>query len=356
MSEHNHLFSPLTIRGTTFRNRIFVSPMCQYSSVDGFASDWHLVHLGSRAIGGAGLVMSEATAVTPEGRISYADLGIWEDTHIPKLKAITDFIAEHGAVPAIQLAHAGRKAATAPPWLSAESLDETGRTWEPVSSTARPFSDQLAMPHPLTTEEVHDVIDAFVAAAARSLIAGFQAVEIHAAHGYLLHQFLSPLANDRDDEYGGDFDGRVRIVREIVQAVRVSIGEEAPMLVRISATDWHEGGWTIDDSVRLSSLLKEDGADLIDCSSGGIVPSVPIPVGTGYQTSLAAAVRSQAGIASGAVGLITSPEQADHIIRSGQADVVLLAREMLRDPYWPYRAARALGQEIEAPPQYARGW
>ncbi|MFW6232046.1 MAG: NADH:flavin oxidoreductase/NADH oxidase [Spirochaetota bacterium] len=356
MSEPNHLFTPLTIRGVTFRNRIFVSPMCQYSSDDGFASDWHLVHLGSRAIGGAGMVMTEATAVTPEGRISYADLGIWEDTHIPKLKEITEFIVKHGAVPAIQLAHAGRKASTAPPWLGPESLAEPDRTWEPVSSTSRPFSDTLATPRALSTEEVHDVVDAFVAAAARSLIAGFQAVEIHAAHGYLIHQFLSPLANDREDEYGGDFDGRVRLLREIVQAVRVSIGEEVPMLVRISATDWHEEGWTIDDSVRLASLLKEDGADLIDCSSGGVVPAVPIPVGTGYQTELAAAVRLRAGIASGAVGLITSPQQADHIIRSGQADVVLLAREMLRDPYWAHRAARALGHDPYVPVQYSRAW
>ncbi len=356
MNDATHLFTPLTIRGLQIRNRVFVSPMCQYSSEDGFANDWHFVHLGSRAVGGAGLVMAEATAVTPEGRISYGDLGVWSDEHVDQLQRITGFISEHGAVPAIQLAHAGRKASTAPPWEDERSLQIDGRTWEPVSSTARPFSADPPAPRALSTEEVRAMVDSFAAAAARSLMAGFRVMEIHAAHGYLIHQFLSPLANDRTDEYGGDFEGRIRFLLEIIAAVRVSVGEEVPIFVRISATDWHEGGWSIDDSVRLAAILRDAGVDLIDCSSGGIIPSVPIPVGTGFQTPLAAAVRTGAGIATGAVGLITSPQQADHIVRSGQADAVLLARELLRDPYWPLRAAKALGEDVGVPDQYARAW
>lgn len=356
MSESIHLFSPITLRGVTARNRIFVSPMCQYSSEGGFADDWHLVHLGSRAVGGAGLVMSEAAAITPEGRISYADLGIWSDEHVDGLRRVTAFVAGHGAVPAIQLAHAGRKASTAPPWEGPDALEAPGRTWEPVAPTDRPFSDASPKPRRLSTTEVHELVDAFAAAAARSLMAGFQAIEIHGAHGYLVHEFLSPLSNDRDDEYGGDFDGRTRFLMEIVAAVRAAIGEEVPLFVRLSATDWHDEGWSVDDSVELARRLAAAGVDLVDCSSAGVVPSVPVPVGTGYQTHLAAAVRAGAGVASGAVGLITSPEQADHIVRSGQADVVLLARELLRDPYWPYRAAKALGVETEAPRQYRRAW
>ena len=351
-----HLLSPLTIRGIGFRNRIFVSPMCQYSSSDGFVADWHLVHLGSRAIGGAGLVMAEATAVTPEGRISHGDLGIWSDEHVDSLRRVTGFISEHGAVPAIQLAHAGRKASTARPWEGRESLAADGRAWEPVSPTARPFSEESPVPRMLSTGEVRELVDAFAAGASRALMAGFRVVEIHAAHGYLIHQFLSPLSNDRTDEYGGDFDGRIRFLLEIVAAVRVSVGEDIPILVRISATDWHEDGWSVEDSVRLALVLKEAGVDLIDCSSAGLVPGVSVPVGTGYQTSLAATIRVRAGIPTGAVGMITSPQQADHIVRSGQADVVLLARELLRDPYWPYRAAKSLGGEIATPDQYARAW
>ena len=354
MSEPIHLFSPITLRGVTARNRVFVSPMCQYSSEDGFVDDWHLVHLGSRAVGGAGLVMSEAAAVTPEGRISYADLGIWSDEHVDRLRRVTAFIAEHGAVPAIQLAHAGRKASTAPPWEGPDALEAPGRRWEPVAPTDRPFSDVSPVPRRLSTTEVHELVDAFAAAAARSLMAGFHAIEIHGAHGYLVHEFLSPLANDRDDEYGGDFEGRTRFLMEIVAAVRAAIGEEVPLLVRLSATDWHDEGWKLDDSVELARRLAAAGVDLVDCSSAGIAPSVPVPVGTGYQTHLAAAVRAGAGIASGAVGLITSPQQADHIVRSGQADVMLLARELLRDPYWPHRAAKALGVEAAAPAQYRR--
>lgn len=356
MNETAHLFSPLTIRGTRIRNRVFVSPMCQYSSSDGYASDWHLVHLGSRAIGGAGLVMAEATAVRPEGRISWGDLGIWKDDHVDMLRRVAAFVSEHGAVPAIQLAHAGRKAASARPWEGPESLSAEGRTWTPVSSTARPFSESSPAPLALSTADVRDLISAFEAAARRAIDAAFGVVEIHAAHGYLIHQFLSPLANDRTDEYGGDFDGRTRILTEIVAAVRGAIGEEIPMFVRISATDWREDGWTVEDSIRLGARLRDAGVDLIDCSSGGIVGGVAIPVGTGFQTPLAAAMKTGAGIRTGAVGMITSPQQADHIIVSGQADAVLLARELLRDPYWPYRAARALGREIAAPSQYARAW
>ncbi|MFP4112995.1 MAG: NADH:flavin oxidoreductase/NADH oxidase [Spirochaetota bacterium] len=370
MNTASHLFTPLTVRGATFRNRVFVSPMCQYSSEDGFATDWHLVHLGSRAVGGAALVMTEAAAVTPEGRISYADLGIWKDEHVDRLRAITDFVSAHGAVPAIQLAHAGRKASVLPPRQSggsprgsASSPPQTddedaapGRSWQPISPTARPFTPDSPVPRAMTGADVRSLVDEFAAAAARALMAGFRAIEIHAAHGYLIHEFLSPLANDRDDEYGGDFAGRTRFLREIVRAVRAAIGDEVPLFVRISATDWHDDGWGIDDSVRLAGELRELGVDLVDCSSGGIIPAVPVPVGTGYQTSLAATVRARARIATGAVGLITSPQQADHIVRSGQADVVLLGREFLRDPYWPYRAARSLGQEIEPPTQYDRGW
>lgn len=359
-----HLFTPLTLRDTSVRNRIWVSPMCQYSAEDGYARDWHLVHLGSRAVGGAGLVMAEATAVTPEGRISYADLGIWDHGHVDMLRRVTQFISEHGAVPAIQLAHAGRKAGTAAPWEDESALESPGRSWTPVSPTATPFFSgdsgrDRATPRPpraLSTREVRQLVYAFVTAARRAVDAGFRAVEIHGAHGYLIHQFLSPLANDRHDEYGGEFSGRIRFLMEIIRGVREAVGEGAALLLRISATDWREDGWTVEDSVRLAELAKEAGVDLVDCSSGGILPDVPIPVGTGFQTPLAAQVRAEAGVPAGAVGLITSPAQADQIIRTGQADVVLLAREFLRDPYWPYRAARALGHDPDIPAQYARAW
>jgi 2,4-dienoyl-CoA reductase-like NADH-dependent reductase (Old Yellow Enzyme family) len=348
------LFSPLVIRDITFRNRIWLSPMCMYSSEDGYANEWHLIHLGSRAVGGAGLVMTEATAVTPEGRITASDLGLWNDDQIDALQPVTSAISEHGAVPAVQLAHAGRKAGTRPPWETAEA-PEPNVGWTPVSPTARRFNDRTGEPHRLSTDEVHDLVDAFVAAAARAVIAGFKAIEIHAAHGYLIHQFLSPLANDRDDEYGGSFENRTRFLIETARATRLAIGD-LPLFVRISATDWREDGWTAEDSVRLALMLEEAGVDLIDCSSGGIVPDAEIPVGPGFQTPFASAIRNAGRIMSGAVGLITSPEQADHIVRSGQADVVFLGREMLRDPYWPRRAATALGAEMTAPKQYARAW
>lgn len=328
--------------------------MCMYSSTDGYANEWHMVHLGSRAVGGAGLVMTEATAVSPEGRITAEDLGLWSDDQIDGLQRITAYISEHGAVPAIQLAHAGRKAGTRPPWEPREE-GTFEVAWTPVSPTGQRFSERTGEPHRLSTEEVHGLVDAFVAAAARAVIAGFQAIEIHAAHGYLIHQFLSPLANDRDDEYGGSFENRARFLTETARAIRLAIGE-LPLLVRISATDWREDGWSVEDSVRLAGVLGEAGVDLVDCSSGGILPDVPIPVGTGFQTPLAAAIRAGGAVASGAVGLITAPAQADHIIRSGQADVVFLGREMLRDPYWPRRAAAELGAVITAPQQYERGW
>jgi 2,4-dienoyl-CoA reductase-like NADH-dependent reductase (Old Yellow Enzyme family) len=350
----DHLFEPLSVRGTSIPNRVFVSPMCQYSSTNGFANDWHFVHLASRAIGGAGLVMTEAAAVLPEGRITYADLGIWNDDQVDGLRRAASAVAEHGSVPAIQLAHAGRKAGTQRPWEQAPLAED--QKWEPVSSTGRAFGEGWAAPRALSTLEVHEIADAFAAAAARALMAGFQVVEIHAAHGYLLHQFLSPLANDRTDEYGGSRDNRARLLLETTRAVRVAVGDDVPVFVRVSATDWLEDGWTIDDTVWLSGELASAGADFLDCSSGGIVPGVSIPAGPGYQVELAAAVKRSGNLLSGAVGMITGAEQADSIIRSGQADAVLLARELLRNPYWPQHAARALGHEPPVPPQYARAW
>ncbi len=356
MSDVVHLFSALQLRDVTIPNRIFVSPMCQYSCTNGLATDWHLVHLGSRAVGGAGLVMAEAAAVAPEGRISWGDLGIWSDEQVDRLRPVARFISEHGAVPAIQLAHAGRKAATRRPWDAPEAPLPAEALWQPVSATARTFSGDSPTPRALSTAETAALPGLFAAAAARSLDAGFTVVEIHAAHGYLIHQYLSPLANDRTDDYGGGFDGRARLLLETVAAVRDAVGARTPVLVRISATDWRDDGWTVEDSVRLARSLDASGVDLVDCSSGGIVPDVPIPVGPGFQTPLASAVRSGAGISTGAVGMITSPEQADQIVRTGQADAVLLARELLRDPYWPYHAARKLGRPIATPPQYLRAW
>jgi 2,4-dienoyl-CoA reductase-like NADH-dependent reductase (Old Yellow Enzyme family) len=354
MSEGTRLFSNLVIRDTTIRNRIFVSPMCQYSCEDGVATSWHLVHLGSRAVGGAGLVMTEAAAVTPEGRISYADLGIWDDRQVDALRPVARFIREHSSVAAIQLAHAGRKASGPRPWDKHGWDGEARRTWQTVSSTARPFAPGSPVPRALTSSDSAALPGVFATASARAVAAGFQVVEIHAAHGYLLHQFLSPLCNDRSDEYGGTFDGRCRPLLEVAAAVRAAIGERVPLFVRISATDWHEDGWTIDDSVALAMRLRELGVDLVDCSSGGIIPGLRVPVGPGYQVHLAARVRRDAGINSGAVGLITTADQAEAIVRSGQADAVLLGREMLRNPYWPRDSARSLNQDYAVPPQYAR--
>lgn len=351
-----HLFSPLPLRSVTLRNRIAVSPMCQYSATEGRANDWHLVHLGARAAGGAALVIAEATAVEARGRISPADLGLWDDGQIEPLARIVRFVDGEGAVAGIQLAHAGRKASTRAPWMTPGGgpLAPGEGAWATVAPSAVPFADLYPAPVALDAAGIAGVVAAFAAAARRARTAGFRVVEVHAAHGYLLHQFLSPLSNRRTDAYGGSFEHRTRLVREVVSAVRGAWPEELPVLVRISATDWVEGGWSADESVELSRALKGLGADLIDVSSGGLVATAKVPVGPGYQTAFAERIRREAGIATGAVGMITSPEQADHIVRSGQADLVLLARELLRDPHFPLRAAKALGQEGPWPKQYAR--
>lgn len=352
-----HLFEPLSIREVTFGNRIAVSPMCQYSSVDGYANDWHLIHLASRAVGGAGLLFTEAAAVEPRGRISPQDLGIWSDGHSEALAKIVAAIHQFGAVAGIQLAHAGRKASTAKPSEGGKALDESQGGWRPVvSSSAIAFSKDNPVPEALSVAGIHQITDAFVQAAKYSLEAGFKVVEIHAAHGYLLHQFLSPLANQREDDYGGSFENRIRFLIEVVQGVREVWPESYPLWVRISVTDWVDKGWDIEQSIALSDKLKSVGVDVIDCSSGGIIPGINIPLGPGYQTEFAERIRREANIQTGAVGLITSPEQADHIIRTGQADLVLLARELLRNPYWPHKAAKKLGQDKVWPVQYQRAW
>lgn len=352
-----HLFSEFTLRGITFRNRIGVSPMCQYSSVDGYANDWHLVHLGSRAVGGAGLVLTEAAAVLPEGRISPDDLGIWDDRHVDFLARIFRFIGEQGAVPGMQLAHAGRKASTSAPWKGHAPVDSAHGGWSPIAGpSAIPFDDGYQTPEELGKEAIQHVVKAFADAARRCLRAGGKVAEIHAAHGYLLHEFLSPLSNHRTDEYGGSLENRSRILREICEAVRRVWPENNPLFVRISATDWVEGGWMPDDSVALARDLRSLGVDLIDCLSGGNVPHAPIPAGAGYQVPFAERVRKETGIATAAVGMITSPEQADQIIRNGEADMILMAREFLRTPYWPLHAGRQLRQQVAGPVQYARAF
>jgi 2,4-dienoyl-CoA reductase-like NADH-dependent reductase (Old Yellow Enzyme family) len=350
-----HLFAPLEIRDVQFRNRIGVSPMCEYSSIDGYANDWHFVHLGSRAVGGAAMVITEASAVLPEGRISPQDLGIWKDDHIPMLSRIFRFIEDHGAVPGMQLSHAGRKASTAQPWKGGGPLDESEEGWRPIfAPSAFPFSAASPTPEALGAAGIARIVEAFAEAARRAREAGAKIVEIHAAHGYLLHEFLSPLSNTRTDSYGGSFENRTRILREVVQAIRLKWPAGLPLLVRISASDWLEGGWTIHDSVGLAKQLLPLDVDLIDCSSGGVVPNVTIPAGPGYQTPFAEQVRKQGGIRTAAVGMITTPEQADQIVRTGQADMVFLARELLRDPYWPLRAADELRQSGPWPKQYTR--
>lgn len=349
-----HLFSPLTLRGVTLRNRVAVSPMCQYSSPDGFATDWHLVHLGSRAVGGAGLVFTEATAVSPEGRISPHDLGLWKDEHIDMLRRIATFLQLHGAAAGIQLAHAGRKASTRRPWDGGKPLGPDEGAWEVVGPSPIPFAPGYPVPRELDAAGLREIVTQFRQAARRAVTAGFDLIEIHAAHGYLLHSFLSPLSNKRTDAYGGSLENRARLLREVVAAVRATVPDRMPLFVRISATDWVPGGWTPDDSVALARLLKADGVDLIDCSSGANTPDAKIPVGPGYQVPFAARVRREAGIPTGAVGMITEPKQADDIIRTGDADMVLLARAMLRDPYWPVHAARELNQPYDWPVQYGR--
>ncbi len=353
-----HLFTPLVQRGVTLRNRIVVSPMCQYMAEGGAANDWHLVHLGGLAAGGAGAVIAEATAVLPEGRISPADLGLWADRQIEPLARICRFILQRGAVPGIQLAHAGRKASTAAPWAGGGPLDAAGGGWpaQVAAPSAVAFSPAHPTPLAMDTAAIAALVTAFADAARRAHAAGCQLVEIHAAHGYLLHQFLSPLSNRRDDGYGGSFAGRTRLVREVVAAVRAVWPDELPLWVRLSATDWVEGGWTIEESVALARELAGLGVDLVDCSSGGSSPDARIPVGPGFQVPFAARIRAEAGLATGAVGMITEPAQADAIIRERQADLVLLARQLLRDPHWPLRAAGALGQPVPVPAPYARAF
>ncbi len=350
------LFSPLTLRSVTLRNRVGVSPMCQYSSENGFATDWHLVHLGAFATGGAGLVISEAMAVTPEGRISSHDLGIWDDAHIPILRHITDFCRAQGAVMGIQLAHAGRKASARRPWEQPSGVvpvSEGG--WDNVMApSAVPFAPHFARPHALSIDGIAHVIASFQSAARRAVDAGFQVVELHAAHGYLLHEFLSPLANQRIDHYGGSFDNRVRLLLEVTDAVRAEWPLELPIIVRLSATDWADGGWNIEDSVRLSKLLKTRGVDVIDCSSGGLAAQQQVPISPSYQVPFARRIRADVGIATAAVGLITEAAQAEQLVADGSADIVLLGRELLRNPRWPLLAAHALGAQITWPPQYER--
>src|ERR1700694_4909788 len=350
-----HLFDPLAIRDITFANRVFVSPMCQYSSTDGYANDWHFVHLASRAVGGAGLVFTEATAIVPEGRISPQDLGIWMDDHIEPLARIARFIHEQGSVAGMQLAHAGRKASTYAPREGHGRAPESKGGWKNVvAPSAMPFTEAYPMPGALSIDGIKNIITAFAAAARRACEAGFRVIEVHAAHGYLIHEFLSPLSNQRTDEYGGSFENRTRILREIVAAVRGSWPERAPLFVRISASDWVDGGWDIEQSIELARGLRQIGVDLVDCSSGGSVPYAKIPAGPGYQTPFAQRIRREAEIMTGAVGMITSPVQAEQIIGTGQADAILIARELLRDPYWPLRAAQRLEQSISWPVQYLR--
>ena len=353
-----NLFDPLKLRDITLRNRIAVSPMCQYSATDGTPTHWHLVHLGSRAIGGAGLVIAEATAVLPEGRISPGCTGLWNEAHTAAWAPVAKFIAEAGAAPAIQLAHAGRKASTGLPWLGGKPLTPAQGGWSPVlAPSALAFDENSLMPKEMSIEDIRALVAAFRTAAQRALDAGFQVVEIHGAHGYLIHEFLSPLSNRRTDDYGGNFRNRTRLLGEVILAVREVWPERLPLLLRISATDWAPGdGWEIEQSIELARWVKPLGVDLIDVSSGGTLPKVSIPVGPGFQVPFAARIRREAGIASGAVGVITEPLQAQQIVESGEADLVLLAREFLRDPYWAYHAAKALNVQLPAPRQYGRAW
>jgi len=349
-----NLYDELKIRDVTLRNRIIVSPMCQYSSTDGFATDWHLVHLGSRAVGGAAVVLAEASAVSPEGRISPWDLGIYKDEHIAPLARITRFICEQGALPGMQIAHAGRKGSTRRPWEGTGMVAEREGGWKPVAPSALPFDKNYAIPSALEESGIRTVVNAFAEAARRALQAGFQVLEIHAAHGYLIHEFLSPLANKRTDSYGGSLENRARFLREVVSAVRRVWPATLPLFVRISATDWIEGGWDIHESVKVAAEIGRLGVDLIDCSSGGIDPSAKIPIGPGYQVPFSQQIRDKTGLLTGAVGLIRLPEQANEIVRDHKADVVVFAREFLRRPYWPLEVARDLGIRVPWPAQYLR--
>jgi 2,4-dienoyl-CoA reductase-like NADH-dependent reductase (Old Yellow Enzyme family) len=354
-----HLFQPLSLKSVTLRNRIGVSPMCQYSSDDGVANDWHLVHLGARAAGGAGLVMAEATAVSPEGRITLGDAGIWADKHIEPLVRINRFVESQGAVPALQLAHAGRKASAARPWEGGAHLDDEAGGWPTIAPSALAFGAELTkVPQAMTEADIARVQGNFVEATKRALTAGYEWLEIHSAHGYLSHELLSPLSNRRSDRYGGTFENRVRFLIETTRAVRAVWPDRLPLGVRISCSDWMEGGWDIEQSIELARLLRAEGVDLIDCSSGGLVPDAKIPAGPGFQVPFAERIRREAGIATATVGMITAATHADEIVRNGRADLVLLARELLRDAEWPLRAARALGQTtaLKPPVQYERAW
>jgi 2,4-dienoyl-CoA reductase-like NADH-dependent reductase (Old Yellow Enzyme family) len=353
-----HLFDPLTLRGITLRNRIGVSPMCQYSCEEGLANDWHLVHLGSRAVGGAGLVMVEATAVEASGRISPQDMGIWTDAHIEPLARIARFVAGQHAVPGIQLAHAGRKASRGQPWEGGHSVEDKDGGWSVAGASPIPFDEGWRVPAALDVAGLERIRAAFRAAVIRARSAGFEWLEIHAAHGYLFHSFYSPLSNQRTDSYGGSLENRIRLLLEVTRIARAEWREDKPISVRLSCTDWVDGGWTLEDSVALAGYLKQEGVDLIDCSSAGNTPLQKIPVGASYQVPFAAEIRAQAGIPTAAVGMITEAMQADDIVRSGRADMVLLARELLRDPYWPMRAARTLHfkGDLPVPSQYLRAW
>jgi 2,4-dienoyl-CoA reductase-like NADH-dependent reductase (Old Yellow Enzyme family) len=348
------LFDPLPIRGITLQNRIAVSPMCQYSSEDGFANDWHLVHLGGRAVGGASLVFTEATAVTPEGRITAEDLGIWKDAHIEFLSRIVRFLAGQGVVPGMQLAHAGRKASTQRPWEGSDAVPLDKGGWVPLAPSAVAYSDRYAMPRAMSKEEIRGIVDAYAQAARRALEAGFRILEIHAAHGYLMHEFFSPLSNFRTDEYGGSLENRTRIAREVVVAVRKQMPDNLPLFIRISATDWKEGGWDLDQSVELAKQLKPLGVDLVDCSSAALVPDQKIVAGPGFQVPFAERIRRDAKVLTGAVGLIETKEQVSEILANEKADLVFMAREFLRDPYWPLRTAREMKQPMSWPAQYLR--
>ncbi|MCS3800668.1 NADH:flavin oxidoreductase/NADH oxidase [Niastella sp. OAS944] len=348
------LFTPLQIKSVTFRNRITVSPMCQYTSEDGFATDWHLVHLGSRAVGGAGFIISEAAAVSPEGRISPFDLGIWKDAHLEKLQQITSFISAQGTVPGIQLAHAGRKASTNVPWQGRGKVDVEHGGWTVVAPSAIAFSDNYPMPVALDEQGIQKVIDDFRAAAKRSLEAGFKVIEIHSAHGYLLHQFLSPLSNHRTDKYGGTFENRIRLLLEVIAAVQTEWPANLPLIVRISATDWVQGGWHLEESIKLARILQEKDVDLMDVSSGGLSNLQQISTGPGYQLPFASRIKKETGMLTGAVGMITTSIQAETILVNGDADLIIMAREMLRQPYFPLQAAGELNDDIKWPVQYER--
>ena len=348
------LFSPLTIRDITLRNRTAMPPMCQYTADEGFANDFHLVHYGSRALGGTGLIIQEATAVSPEGRITPGDLGLWDDRHVAKLKEMTGFLEKHGAVPGVQLAHAGRKAGCALPWHGGKQLglDEGG--WQTVAPSAITFDESERNPVSLDEEGIRKVVSDFKKAAERALEAGYKLVEIHAAHGYLIHEFLSPLANHRSDNYSGSFENRTRLLLEITAGIREAWPANLPLVVRLSATDYIEGGWNVEETVKLASILKTKGVDLIDSSSGGMVPYAKVPFGPGYQVQFAERIRKEAGILTGAVGLLTDARQAEEILEKEQADIVLFGRQLLRDPHFALHAAKALGDDIDWPKQYLR--